>query len=79
VASGPTQNGINWSGTVGLTVIGGRLYSATSGGNLRRTDLVDWKPVAGTTVTVSGPGVDTLNWSGTVGLFAGPVSAAASK
>ncbi|MBV9950690.1 MAG: hypothetical protein JO291_01970, partial [Acidimicrobiia bacterium] len=66
--SGPTVDGTNWTGTVGLAVIDGKLYHTHTDGTLRRTDLVKGAPVMNTTVTISGPGVDGLNWANTVAL-----------
>ncbi|MEJ7583647.1 MAG: hypothetical protein WKF43_06035 [Acidimicrobiales bacterium] len=66
-------DGINWGNTNGLTVVGDQLYATKTTGNLRRTDLADWAPVPGTTVTVSGPAVDGLDWSAGR-LFAGPIA-----
>ncbi|MEJ7584234.1 MAG: hypothetical protein WKF43_09140 [Acidimicrobiales bacterium] len=61
----PGTGGANWHNAVGLTVAGGKMYTAHSTGNLTRTDLyIDGMPVPGTTVIVSGPAVgDGLDWN----------------
>lgn len=67
-------DGMNWGDTKGLAVIDGKLYHTHSDGTLRRTDLVNGRPVAATTVTISGPLVDGVNWSLTTALYAPPAA-----
>jgi PKD repeat protein len=54
--------GMSFASATGMFVAGGKLYLATSNGNLQRSDFVDGAP-AGTGSVVSGPGVDGTNWS----------------
>jgi PKD repeat protein len=65
--------GINFSQTAGMFVAGGKLYVATSNGNLQRADFVNGAPVTGTAALVSGPGVDGTNWSSRAMFLYAPV------
>ncbi len=54
--------GMSFAQAAGMFVAGGKLYLATSNGNLQRSDFVNGAP-SGTGTVVSGPGVDGTNWS----------------
>ncbi len=56
-----------WAGVQGMTLANGRLYHATTGGNLNRVAFVGGAP-SGSSTVVSGPGVDGVNWASR-GLF----------
>ena len=54
--------GMNFANASGMFVAGGKLYLATSNGNLQQSDFVNGAP-SGTGTVVSGPALDTTNWS----------------
>ena len=54
--------GMNFASATGMFVADGKLYLATSNGNLQKSDFVSGAP-AGTGAVVSGPAVDATNWS----------------
>ena len=57
------MTGIDFTRVSGMAVAGNHLYWAHSqDGTLRRTDFVNGKPVASTTVTIGGPLVDGRDW-----------------
>lgn len=62
VVSG-SGDGLNWSNTIGLAVVDGRLLAAASTGDLTATDLVRFTPVAASRTTISGPKIDGMNWN----------------
>jgi PKD repeat protein len=54
--------GMNFASASGMFVAGGKLYLATSNGNLQESDFVDGAP-SGTGTVISGPSLDNTNWS----------------
>jgi PKD repeat protein len=54
--------GMNFATATGAFVTDGKLYLATSNGNLSKSDFTGGAP-AGTGTVVSGPAVDNTNWS----------------
>ena len=54
--------GMNFAQASGMFVAGGKLYLATSNGNLQQSDFVNGAP-SGTGTIVSGPSLDSTNWS----------------
>jgi PKD repeat protein len=56
-------SGMSFSSAAGMFTAGGKLYLATTNGNLQRADFTNGAPVDGTASLVSGPGVDGTNWS----------------
>ena len=61
-------DGLDWSNVRGMTEAGGKIYYATTDGNLHRIDFTGGVPVPGTDVLIGGPGVDGRNWASN-GLF----------
>ena len=62
VASGPGVDSLDWSNVQGLTAASGKIYYASTDGNLHRVDLADETPVPGTDSVLSGPGIDGRDW-----------------
>jgi PKD repeat protein len=54
--------GMSFAQASGMFVTGGKLYLATSNGNLQQSDFVNGAP-SGTGTVVSGPGIDGTTWS----------------
>jgi PKD repeat protein len=54
--------GMNFASASGMFVAGGKLYLATSNGNLQQSDFVGGVP-SGTGTVISGPAIDSTNWS----------------
>ena len=56
--------GVDWSSVQTMFMVGGRLYTSSTSGNLisRDWDPSTGLPVAGTATTVSGPGTDGQTW-----------------
>ena len=66
VASG-NGDGFNWSTVRGLTMAGGRMYYATTSGNLYGIAFSGGRPT-GSATQLSGPGMDGVSWQSR-GLF----------
>jgi hypothetical protein len=63
-------DGLDWSTTRGMAVVGGKVYVADSLGYLRSIALFGGVPVVNSAKVISGPIVDGRNWT-SLGLFAG--------
>ena len=60
-------DGFNWSTVRGLTMASGRMYYATTSGNLYGIDFTGGRP-SGSASQLSGPAIDGVNWQSR-GLF----------
>lgn len=67
VASGD-GDGLDWSRTAGMTMVGGKVYAADTSGVLRRFDLVAGVPAPGSMTVVNRFRIDNESWS-TLAIF----------